>query len=156
MDLMMTQLLHEMLQGFPMLVDDKGFSTLDAPSQPYSLPQDNPPHHGSLRDQMLKPGKEELLDKHGWQNPPSSKLNTDIDKAIEKNNIQLLLPQPRNDGLHYSFRFFFLFCSIQKFVLINFLFFLLLGHHPQILLGKQMACLLPNQQDKTEKAVSVR
>ena len=112
MDLMMTQLLQEMLRGFPMLNEDRELPTLDA--HPYSpASQENPPHQGSLRDQMLKPGKEEMLDKHGWQNPSNQKLNTDFDEAIEKNNLQLLFPQPQNDGLHYSFRLF-LFFLINK------------------------------------------
>jgi hypothetical protein len=73
MDLMMTQLMQEMLRGFPMLVEDKGFPTLDAP--PYNSPpgQESPSHQGSLREQMLKPGKDELLDKHGRLNPSSHK-----------------------------------------------------------------------------------
>ena len=116
--------------------------------QPYQPPGLEPSHPGSLREQMLKPDTDKFQETtNSRQLLNSSKMSPDENRG----NLQLLLPQLKNDGLHYSFRYFHLF-NFSRNQLSTFTF--LLGLQPTLLKGIRMACLLLNQQVKIERVVN--
>jgi hypothetical protein len=68
------------------------------------MPKD--PATGSLRDQMLKPGFIDKLQKSGWESERSAKTDVDLDEIMKNDgSLNSLVPKARDNGMHYSSRY---------------------------------------------------
>ena len=78
----------------------------DPPAYTEQIMSPDHPATGSLRDQMLKPGFIDKLQKGGWESERSTKTDVDLDEAMKNDgNQNALVPKIRDNGMHYSTRF---------------------------------------------------
>lgn len=98
LDQMINSFLQETFVNFP------GFRELPVFQEPTS--EHYKPSAGSLRDQMLKPGYQDPITKGGWESERSIKADEDLDDVVNSSgSLDVLLPKPRDDGMHYSTRY---------------------------------------------------
>lgn len=93
------------------------FANIQGISELPVFQEQDKPSTGSLRDHMLKPGYRDPLEKGGWESQQSTKADADLDEVVKNSgSLDVLLPKPRDDGMHYSTRYLSFFNIVKSSV----------------------------------------